>query len=71
MDKKSVMSDSQPRAYTGGGGCKGGSSPHIPVKGGAPLELRDITLLKYETSSEEHKKVCCFFLLILFEGEIK
>ena len=37
------------RAYTERGGCKGGSSPHIPVKGGAPPRTqRYITLLKSE-----------------------
>ena len=46
------------RAYTGGG-----------QEGESPLELRAILLFKSET--EEYKKSVCFFLLVLFEGEIK
>ena len=56
--------------------ANGGSALARPVKGGGlrtPIELSDITLFKSETEERRvlKKLIYCFFLLVLFEGEIK
>ena len=57
------------RAYTGWG--RGAVPQSRPVKGG--IELRAITLFKSETEEWRilKKWICCFFLLVLFEEEVK
>ena len=53
---------SQGRAQGGKGQC-----PLKPVKGGELWHFSNLKLI-----SEEHKKlVCCFFMIVLCEGEIK
>ena len=56
--------------------ANGGSALARPVKGGGlrtPIELCDITLFESETEERRVLKtiIYCFFLLVLFEGEIK